>query len=359
MKDYIKGLDGNVKIALAVAGVVFLWMISGAIFSAEPHKKEIQKGTALKSVTVKNVKSELYSRLVKVTGRTTPYKHSHLAAQTEGTIKDVKADVGSIIKAGETIITINMATRNEQLKAAKASLDEAKVLYISAKKLNKQGFKADTSLASRAAALANAKEALARVEQDISYTKISSSIDGVVERRLVDSGDYVGIGDKVLEVVNRNKFLLKANVSQQNVGKIKSGQTANAMLANGQEVKGIVTFVATHADEATKTYPIEIEIDGKTYQIPTGMTAKIVIPTEEIKAHLVPTASLVLGDDGTIGIMTVNKENKTKFNNIEILDMPKNGVWISGISGDVNVIVRGQTAVVEDEIVEIVSSKEK
>jgi len=118
------------------------------------------------------------------------------------------------------------------------------------------------------------------------------------------------------------------------------------------EVSGTITFVASNADTITRTYKVEIEIQSDK-QIPTGMSARVRIPTQTMTAYLVPYASMLLDDAGHLGAVVLDSSNTTHFVEVNPLDDNGNGVYLTGFNSEkINVIVRGQNGVVEGETVE-------
>ena len=206
-------------------------------------------------------------------------------------------------------------------------------------------------MAAQEASLAAAEESLARIEQDISYTHVISPIDGIIEDRMVDIGDYVTIGTPLFEIISRDQFLLVGYAAQQERKLIKPKQVAHATLANSQKVAGIVRFIATNAQESTKTYRVEVLVDGNEFQIPTGMTASLSLPVGKTNAYLIPHSLLVLADDGTVGVMTVKQEgdkNLAHFIPISPLDDTSIGLWVEGLPTEgVSIITRGQAAITD------------
>lgn len=337
-------LDKNIRIAAYVTLGVILWMLTGVFSSTETPKTE-QATNLIKTVAIEEIHAQKYTETVTISGRSFPETLADVAAETDGSIKKVFVEQGDMVKKGQPLLQIEMATRQEQLKAAKARLKEAKALYKAAKNLNKEGYRSATTLATREAELANAEQALATVKQDITYTSMPSPISGVVEKRNVDEGDYVGIGDTAFQIINQEQFVIVGHLPQKDQHKVSRDQNASAKLINGQEVKGKIRFVATNADEITKTYRTEVVVDAVSETIPTGMTAHITIPINTTTAHRIPQSALTLSDAGTLGIKYVNDDKRVVFKEVESLSNDLQGLWITGLPETVRLIRLGQSNV--------------
>jgi multidrug efflux system membrane fusion protein len=117
-------------------------------------------------------------------------------------------------------------------------------------------------------------------------------------------------------------------------------------------VEGTVSFVGKVADEATRTYGIEVEIDNSDYRIASGLTAEIILPVQQTTAHKITPALLTLDDGGNVGVRTMNSNNEVEFYLVEIVREEENGVWISGLPEVTTLITVGQELVIAGETVD-------
>lgn len=345
---FIKAMNPNVRYASGFVLIVALWMISGAVGCSEETAKMDTTANDLRSVTIHKSSAEPYTRMLTLYGRSEAKVQAKVSAQTDGEVAALVKNTGDLVEANDSLLRIDIGTRKSELSAAKAALKEARVLYNSARKLSKEGFKSATTLAQREAQLETAKQNVAQIEKDLEYTNVQSPVKGRVEERMVSEGDYVQAGDQLFTVIGHEKYLLVGYASQKDQSQIQVGKIAKTKLANGQEVEGIVTFVSNFGDNNTRTYRVEIEVDGAKFQIPVGMTATINVPLEVTNAHLVPHSSLVLNDEGGMGVRVV-MDSKVQFIPLTDFRDTTDGVWLTGLPENIDLIVRGQNAVTTGE----------
>ena len=71
-----------------------------------------------------------------------------------------------------------------------------------------------------------------------------------------------------------------------------------------------------------------------------------------IKAHKIPPSILTLQDDGSVGVKAIDKNNKVVFypiiTEIDTID----GMWVSGLPNEANIIITGQEYVTVGQIVQ-------
>ncbi|MFT7432760.1 MAG: multidrug efflux system membrane fusion protein [Alphaproteobacteria bacterium] len=349
IKERVSNLEGNVKMALGVVAFVILWMLSG-IFSGDDAIVETKKVHAKKEIQALRVIAEPYTRQIILSATTEPYMLVNLAARIEGQIESISAKRGDDVEKGTILLSIEKEQRAEALQTAKYQLNQAQSLFNAAKNLNKEGYRADSSLDGRRAELAQAKENLKLAEDSLSYTKISSPINGFVEDRLVEVGDYVKKGTAVYQIVSKGRYKVVAYISQKDRGAIQVGSIATATLATGEEITGTITFIASNAHNITHTYKVEVDVKSG-MAIPTGMSAKLSIPSIAVTAQLVPYAAMVLNDKGNLGAIILESTNKAKFVPINPLDDNGKGFYLTGLPKESLVVIKGQSDLIDGEIV--------
>jgi len=74
-----------------------------------------------------------------------------------------------------------------------------------------------------------------------------------------------------------------------------------------------VRFVAEHADPATRTFRVEVELPNPDAKLRSGVSADImIVPNRLIPAHKISQGILVLEDTGVVGVRMV-QNGKARF----------------------------------------------
>jgi multidrug efflux system membrane fusion protein len=178
-----------------------------------------------------------------------------------------------------------------------------------------------------------------------------------VQDRAVEVGDYVRAGDPVATFVDNTRLIVTGSLAEQEAGFVKVGDTAVAVLVTGQEARGRIRYLAPVADEATRTFTVELEIPNPRGVLPAGVTAEMRIPGGEVLAYRVAPSLLTLDAGGDLGIKTVDASNRVVFHKVEIAHSEANGVWVTGLPGSANIIVVGQGYVSEGQAVVAVAAQ--
>ena len=137
-------------------------------------------------------------------------------------------------------------------------------------------------------------------------------------------------------------MIVSANVSEFDAHHVRKGKPGSARLATGETVEGVIRYVAPVADEATRTFTVELEVDNTEGSYRGGITAELMIPAETIYAHKISPSLLTLDDEGNLGIKIVNASDVVEFYKADIAMSSSDGVWIAGLPHAATIITVGQ-----------------
>jgi len=167
------------------------------------------------------------------------------------------------------------------------------------------------------------REGVTQAKEALSYTTITSPIDGVVTRINAEAGEMViprignNPGNVIMEVADLSTMLLVAQVDEADVGKLAVGQKAKVFVQTfpDEEFEGVVDTIAlTHRispSTATKYFRTEILLTGDVKKLFSGLTAHVDIETIKHENVLNVPSQAVLGravDDLPLKIRENNPE---------------------------------------------------
>ena len=107
-------------------------------------------------------------------------------------------------------------------------------------------------------------------------------------------------------------------------------------------MRGRIRYVAPVADEGTRTFGVELEVDNKDRALRAGGTAELRIPAESVLAHRVSPSLLTLDDAGNVGVKIINDAGKVEFVVADIALSTNEGVWLAGLPETATIITVGQ-----------------
>jgi multidrug efflux system membrane fusion protein len=347
-------------IAILVAG----WLLSGQFGNSDDTTGEpggaIAKSTIApqSKVRVRTQIAEEVTRTIVINGKTAPARVVELSAETDGRVESIGARRGANIDRNTVIVRLDERDRSARLAQAEATVRQREVEYEARAKLKAESYVSEAQLQEGVALLEAAKAELTRARLDLEYMQVRAPFDGALQARAVEIGDFLKVGDPIATFVDNRTIIVSANVSELDARFVHVGMIAKATLATGEDVHGSIRYVAPVADEATRTFTVELEVDNRDGAIRAGGTAELYIPAESILAHRISPSLLTLDDAGNIGLKIINDSGKVEFVVADIALSSGNGVWVAGLPETATIITVGQGFVTTGSVVDAVPESE-
>lgn len=175
--------------------------------------------------------------------------------QFDGAVAQAAADKATVLNAQATLIAQQDAVRQAQQRSNQSRLQAAEAQRNGPQQIKMQQAHAE-------AALADVKQAQARVDQaklNLSYTHIVAPVAGIVNKKNVQVGANVGIGQDLLTVVPVTNLWVTANLKETQLDKIKPGQHVSIEVdaLGGRKFSGKVTQVGGATGSRLSLFPAE------------------------------------------------------------------------------------------------------
>ncbi|HQR68820.1 MAG TPA: efflux RND transporter periplasmic adaptor subunit, partial [Thermoanaerobaculia bacterium] len=252
---------------------------------------------------------------VTATGTLSAVTTVNVGSQVSGIIARLHADFNSQVKKGQLLAELDptpflqsVEQRRADLEKAKVELRNSELSLTRSKNLYKQQLlapsdldAAQTNRDAAAASVAQSQAALKQAETNLSYTKITSPIDGVVVTRAYDLGQTVAASFQAPTLFTIAQDLTKmqvlTNIDESDVGRIRVGQVASFTVDAFPDTtfKASVSQVrlSPQTVQNVVTYPVMLDVPNPDLKLRPGMTANVLVPVDTRQAALrVPNAAL-------------------------------------------------------------------
>ena len=302
--------------AAAIAAVaLFAWLLVPA--HASSQHQATPAAIAVNTATVARQNVPIYLQGI---GTVQAFYTVKMTAQVNGQLTEVAFQEGQQVKRGQLLAQIDPRPFQAALDEARAALakddaqladarkDLARYVYLEPKKLaSKQ--QVDTQRAQVGELEAQIQADRAAIESaatQLSYTRITSPIDGRTGIRNVDPGNIVHSTDTTGIVVLTQLQPITAiftlpEDSLEAVGEAMSrGPVEVAALAQGQELdRGTVKLIDNQIDQTTGTIRLKAVFPNPKLKLWPGqfVNLRLLVSTDE-NALTVPAAALQRGPDG-------------------------------------------------------------
>jgi RND family efflux transporter MFP subunit len=307
--------------------VCLAWIAAGC--SKTETAQARGRDTAVKPVSVEEVRQETVRRAVEVVGTLAAVDQVTVSSETEGKVSRILADLGDRVTAGQALIQLDNEKQQynfDQQKAAlaralaqygaadpqhlpdiektpdvqkaSADLQQAKQSYERANELFKRTLvprqaldDAETALQSKKASydasLQTAKNLRASIQaseatmkladRQFRDTQIRAPFDGYVEKRLVNLGELVKAQMPVIAVVRVDPLKVIAEIPEKMAPWIKDGQPVELHVdAYPQRAfEGKVSRISPAVNTATRAFPFEALVPNRDAVLKPGTFARV------------------------------------------------------------------------------------
>lgn len=279
---------------------------------------------------------------------------SETASEISGLASDVRFEEGLRVKKGQILVTLGSDILRKQLQAAKLKyeqvLSELEIARIDLKRRQKLYEKKSISQqayddnkyrvigSEKHAASLNAE--VEQLEIELEKKIIRAPFDGVVIKRYVDRGEWISEGETVAEIGKDDVIDIVAQLPEKIIQYVKIGMQVQAT-ANGNQFSGTVIAVVPKGDVSTRTFPVKIRTPNQ-FSLIEGMSAKVTLPTGEIKKTLIVPRDAVISQFGRT-VVFLAQDSKATMLPVQVIGFEglDAGVASPGLKEGMLVIVEG------------------
>ncbi len=294
------------------------------------------------AVVVRTVTSQPHTVFASLKGRTEPDRTVTVRSETTGTVTNARVAEGRTVARGTVLCGLGVESRAARVAEAEAAVAANRLDYTSALTLEEKGWATSNRAASIKAALDRAEAGLAAARIELAKTTLRAPFAGVFETRMAETGDFLSPGAACGVIVDLDPIIVAVDATESQMRAITNAATAQITLSDGSLHDGTVRYIARTAHPQTRTFRIEVEAPNRDHAIAGGLTASVRIALGEAPAMLLTPASLVLHDDGRVGVRYVDGDNTIRFTEVAIVDDAPTGIWVTGIPENARLISAGQ-----------------
>jgi RND family efflux transporter MFP subunit len=322
--------------AVLVAGIVLSYGFIGRAQS----KQEVVDWTnthAIPTVALAGLIPGSSHQTLTLPGNIQPFNRAAIFARVNGYVKSWDHDIGSPVKAGQVLATIDAPDLDQQLGQAKATLASVRANHqIASLTANRNNILLQKQivaqqLADQTDADARAKEAVVdaneanvrQLEAMQSFKTLAAPFDGVVTARNVELGMLInsgGSGQPLFEVSDLHRVRIYVQVPQSFTAGLTVGMKATFEMPQyaGAQFEATLSHVSKSINQNSHSMQVELQADNAAGKFFGGSYCNVhfEIPTD---ANLVkvPSTALITGNQGT-QIATLDSNDKVVLKNVQL-----------------------------------------
>lgn len=246
-----------------------------------------------------------------------------------GFIENLYIDEGSVVKKGQLLFTINspqseqaVLTAQAALNSSQAALNTAEINVTRYRPLAEKGIVSKVQLqtyenayASAQASLAQAKASLVEAQAALSWTRVSSPVDGIAGQISFRQGSLVTSSDVLTTIANTDDVFAYFSINEKDLmhilsstqgktqaEKIKNLANVTLILANGETYPqtGKIETISGLVDVSTGSVDFRAEFPNKEGHLRSGSSGKVVMPKVVDSVFVIPQKATFAQLDKTL-----------------------------------------------------------
>lgn len=298
-----------------------------------------------------------------------------LRSRVGGYLDQVNFKDGTMVKKGDQLFVIDqrpfqtaLSVANASLEVARSTLTFAETEFKRTETLAQRGTLPVSTLDDRRRELLSAQAnvrgaeaSLARAELDLAYTKITSPLDGRIDRRLISVGNLVQADQTALTTivsldpidfyfdVDERRLLNFARQAREQGSDLQEGGGALDVFvtiadATEKPFKGKLDFAENRVDQETGTMRVRARFDNPQFILQPGLFGRVEVrASNTYKGILVPDDAI--GSDQSQRVVYVVAEDGSFTTKAVRLGPRLYGYRVirEGLTGDETLVINGLT----------------
>ena len=320
-----------------------------------PKPKEVvdEKTPAATPVKVMELQAHRMPDRVQFPGRLVPESETYLSAEKAGRVVEINVEEGDQVQAGQLLIKLDDRLWKASLERAQLELEDAERNLTRWVELEKAGAVSGQSFEDFQLRRNMAKVALEETKVFVEQCAVLAPLNGRVEERLVDLGEFANEGAPVLKLVKTDVLKHRIDIPERDILFVKAGEELPFTVAalQGQTFTGRVTFVAASANPQSNAYRVECQVDNAAEVLKAGMLTQALLTRGwHEQALAVPLAS-VIPDKGENVVFTVDGDHAVRHTVIIDAIIGTEALLARGVPAGAQVVVEGHRTLIDGAVV--------
>jgi membrane fusion protein, multidrug efflux system len=340
---------------IMILGVVLL---VAAIGSVVVHNimKQIAQGKIPQPpvvVTAMKVGTQEWQPQLNSVGSLRALRGVDVTTEIAGLVREIHFKSGDEVNAGSVLIQLNADSDLAQLASLKAAADLAQVtltrdkVQLAAEAISQAQVDGDE------ADLKSKRAQAASQQATVDKKTIRAPFSGRLGITLVNPGQYLNPGDKVVTLQTIDPIYIDFNLPQQQISGVSVGQPVTVLSDAylGQPFSGKVTAIDSKVDTATRNVQIEATVANPKKLLLPGMFGRAAVDSGEKKTYLtLPQTAITYNPYGATVFITADKKDakgnpQLQAQQVFVTPGPTRGDQVAilkGISEGATVVTSGQ-----------------
>lgn len=275
-------------IMLLIVGALFGTVFFIKLFIGSKERAFLAHRRQIATITAAHASTSSWQSKIQVTGSLRSVKGVDVTTELAGMIDSITFKPGAEVKKGDLLVTLNIKPDIAKLHQLEANAVLAKVTYQRNKKQFHFGAVSRQTLDNDLDQVKSTTSQVAEQKATINKKVIRAPFAGRLGISAVDPGEYINPGQKIVTLQTLNPIYVDFFIRQQDLGKIKVGQTVLVTLdrVSGKTFQGKITTINPIVDQEIRNAEVEATLLNPEHVLLPGMFCEVTLDVGARKTYI-------------------------------------------------------------------------
>lgn len=321
------------KHTLLLGTAMWLWLVAGCGKTPDPAVAQSAGEVTSVVVGVRTVRSEKFAERINVPGTVKAVDEALVSAEEGGVVSEWKVEKGRRVSRGQVLAVLKDDVLKPMYEAALAQYKTAQLNYEKQQKVFEEQAVSEMVYKSAEFARDAARAQADLIKARLNHTRIKSPIDGILDDRLVKTGEMAAPGMPVARVVSLDVVKVVLSVPERYASLLSIGATVSFTVTTypGKEFGGKTRFVGATVAADNRTIPVEVYVANPGHRLKPEMIARAqLLQAGERPAILVEEQLVRQIDEGKYVVFVVQEDRAVQR---EVTLGSRDGIRVEILSG--------------------------
>ena len=306
------------------------------------------------NVKLDSVRNNSISQDVTFQGSVEADKTIMLGPETQGVVKAIYVKEGQFVSRGKTIAVLDSEILRQNVKEVEKTLELAEYMLKKQQNLKDQGMGAEANFVQSKNQVESLQSRLSTLKTQASKSSVRAPFSGYVDQIFTKLGEMGSPSMPILRLVNIDKVVVKAEVSEAYLMDIEKGDkvTLNFPSINKKITDAKISSIGKFINPTNRTFPIQVELSNKDRKIIPNLIAQVTVEKDFTENAIIIPSSSVLTDSKGNKYAYVFENGEANKRKVEVVFVKGDYTQISTASevktGDV-IVTKGANGITDGQ----------
>ena len=232
---------------------------------------------------------------------------AQVVAKTSGIVQKLDVEEGMHVHKGQLLALLDDAAPRNKLAQATGTLRKTQAAFDKSEKGVALKITPRADYDRDKYDLETQRAIVEGAQIDLSYTRITAPISGVIAKRSVKLGNLVQTNQALFQIVDMQPLQAVLNVPERDLGTLKPAQVVRMSVdaLPGKTFEGVIARIAPVVDAASGTFRATCEFRDASETLKPGMFGRIDVAYDQRHDALVVPRAAITEEDGESSVFVI------------------------------------------------------